>query len=138
MPVEVIEAYKTTDGSRFFDRQFAERHDEEYHLVKPVADLLPKTDLKHGTYKQHDSANLRAIKRKVWELVLAKHKDSYPRWADWDADEVHPCSVVSRVLDGDGPLCQLWNRLSRFNFELGREYDQPYFALHPSEAKEEE
>jgi hypothetical protein len=70
--------------------------------------------------------------------VLSKYGDSYPVWKQWKADEVHPASVIGRVMSGsDGPLAKAWNRLSFYNFDLGREYNQPYFANNPSEATKE-
>lgn len=69
--------------------------------------------------------------------MLTKYGDSYPKWREWHADNVHPMSMVGRVLsDGTlGPLEIAWVTLARYDFLTGREYDQPYFVRNPTEAK---
>ncbi len=131
--MKTIESYEAIDGTKFFNRGQCERYESELRLVSEIK--IPNSKLWHGTYKQHDRQSLLAIKRAVFALVLQKFGDSYPEWRKWDADDVHQMSIVGRVVsEGSGPITNAWNQLGRFNFDLGREYDQPYFALHPDEA----
>jgi hypothetical protein len=67
--------------------------------------------------------------------VLKYYKKSYPMWKEFDADAVHPFSIVGRVLDDcGGPICVAWNRLGCYDFDKGRQYDQPYYVNHPNQA----
>lgn len=129
-----IECYYADDGTRFFDHGQCERYEAELRSVAHIK--IPESKLSHGTYKQHDRYTLLAIKRALWPFVLQKCGDQFPQWREWNPDEVHPMSIVGRVLDDyGGPIANKWAKLARFNFDLGREYDQPYFANHPDEAK---
>jgi hypothetical protein len=129
-----ITAYQASDGTKFFDAAQCERHEAELRLLAEIQ--IPNSKLGHGKYKQHDRVALLSIKRRLWAVILERYGDSFPEWRKWNADQVHPMSIVGRVMsDSDGPIANAWSQLSRFNFELGREYDQPYFANHPEEAE---
>lgn len=132
-----ITQYATSDGNKFLSLAAAESHETELAKVHPILARIPESNLSHGTYVQHDRETLLQIKRDLFALVLAKYGDSYPQWRTFAPDDVHPFSGVGRVLSEDsGPLASAWNRIGCFNFELGREYDQPYFANNPHEAME--
>ena len=133
-----ISRYTCTDGTAFDSKAAATEYEAEYQSVADILKRTPRNDLRHGTYVTHDVEMLRQIRRDLWPLVLAKvnAKDSFPQWLKWDADEVHPLSIVGRVLDDyGGPVAKAWSRLARFCFDTGREFDQPYFVTHPNEAK---
>ncbi len=138
MAITSIPGYTTSDGSRFFSYEQAEAYEREWNSVAWIVARIPDSKLKHGTYKQHDHQKLLQIKRDLWPLVLAKvnARGHYQEWLKLNPDDVHP-SGVSRVLgDTEGPIARAWESLTRFNFELGREYDQPYFANNPEKAEE--
>jgi hypothetical protein len=136
MNIEQVTEYVARDGTRFKDKERCEKYEAELSAVEPIIAMLPQHDLGHGTYLPCDRYLLLAVKRRLFALVLAKYGDRYPTWKTFDADELHPRSVVGRVLDdcGRGPLSDAWATLARFDFNLGREYDQPYFVSHPNEA----
>lgn len=47
--------------------------------------------------------------------------------------DAHPFSIIGRILDDmGGPLNAAWGRLMCID-EQGREWPQPYFALHPED-----
>ena len=134
MHSEQVTEFVATDGARFKQQNHCEEYEEELKLVETIT--LPKTDLKHGTYTQWGRKILLQAKRDLFALVLEKYGDSFPEWREWEPDDVHPMSVVGRVLgDHGGPLANAWSRLACFNFDNGREYDQAYFANHPAEAR---
>ncbi len=137
MHSEQVTEYVAKDGTRFKRQDRCEEHEAELMLVEPILATIPKAELKHGTYIQRDREVVLQAKRDLFALVLEKHGERYPKWLKWDADDVHPHSIIGRVLDDyDGPLSGAWRRIGVFNFDLGREYDQPYFASHPDEATE--
>ncbi len=139
MAITLIPGYKTSDGTRFFSSEQAVAYERELDSVAWIAARIPDSKLKHGKYKQHDRQQLLQIKRDLWPLVLAKVNaaEHYPEWLKKHPDDVHPSSGVGRVLDDTGgPVARAWQKLARFNFELGREYDQPYYANNPEKAEE--
>jgi hypothetical protein len=133
--MKTIESYEAVDGTKFHDRAQCERYEADLRRIAHIK--IPNSKLDHGKYKQHDVESLLAIKRALWTAVLEKYGERWPEWRGWKADDVHPMSVVGRCLDDcSGPIERAWAQLARFNFLLGREYDQPYFALNPNEAVE--
>lgn len=125
------------DGTEFAYESDCKKYEEAYFEIKPIMDRIPNSNLGSGQYKQYDTSFLLQIKRDLWKLVIKQFGDSYPVWKTWNADDVHPMSIVGRILDDNGGLIsRCWRKLENFNFELGREYQQPYFALHPEEAME--
>lgn len=137
--IKTIQQFTCSDGAKFLDKDEAEKHEAEYQLVKPILDRFPKgPNLERGTYRQHNIETLRQLKRDLFKLVLGKVGDDFPKWKGVNPDDVRPDSVVGRVMsDYGGPIASAWCNLGVFNFTLGREYDQPYFANHPEEAKPE-
>jgi len=128
--------YQAGDGTEFNVRHQCERYEAELAAVAPIMARLPKNDLPHGKCKQHDREVLLQVKRDLFALVLAKMGREFPGWRKWNADDVHPMSIVGRVLDDyGGALAKAWSRLAFFNFDNGREYDQPFYANHPDKAE---
>lgn len=136
-----VTEYVTSDGSVFRKSDEAEAYEKEWEAVEQIMRRIPRTDLKDGEYVTHSPEFLRDIRRCLWTLVIEKFKDdmSLRHWRESNPDEVHPLSIVGRILgDCGGPLSKAWNQLSRFCFASGREFDQPYFVEHQSEAKPRE
>lgn len=137
MRQEQVTEYVASDGARFRDPQQCESYERELSMVQPIMNRLPKGDLNAGQYRQHDKEFLLQIKRDLWALVLTRYGKDFPEWLGHDADSIHPLSGVGRVMsDIGGPIAEAWGWLAYFNFDLGREYQQPYYALHPDEALE--
>lgn len=132
-----VTQYTCSDGQKFLSRSSAEQYESEYQQVLPILNRIPNTSLRHGTYVTHDLESLKQIKRDLWPLVLMKVNaaENYMTWLGWNPDDVHPLSIVGRVMDDmGGPISVAWRRLAVFCFEIGREFDQPYFVNHQSEA----
>ncbi len=80
-----------------------------------------------------DPAVVRDIRRAIVALC-AKFHDWFRRH---DPDTIHPMSFAMRLLSEAGPslLSGAWHRLAMIDAE-GREWGQPYYAEHPSKAKQ--
>lgn len=133
-----ITKYTCSDGTSFTDKHRAEKWQEE---LESLADLpsIPAFELRNGQRVKFDKETMFAYRRLLWERVLAKYGESYPKWKTWNADEVQPLSIVGRVMDDHGcPIAKAWQRMSCWNFEHGTIHDQPYFALNFDESKEME
>jgi hypothetical protein len=123
------------DGTQFSDQATCAAHEALLARLKPIMARLPQSRPRGATYVQHDAETLRQVKRDLFGLVLERLGGSYPQWRDVNPDEVHPMSIVGRVLDDcGGPLAKAWSTLARYDFDTGREYEQPYFVAHPQEA----
>lgn len=60
---ETVTEYVACDGTRFKDKERCLAYEDEFHAVEPIMARLPKTDLEHGTYVQHDRETLLQVKR---------------------------------------------------------------------------
>ena len=128
------------DGRRFRSAFECQHYESQLREVNAVMSLVPPVEMPHGTYVLRDAETLRSVRRLLWAIVVREYGENYPQWKTWHADAVHPSSIVGRVLsDGTAvPLSRAWARLACFDFDLGREYQQPYFAVHPGEAVEQQ
>lgn len=121
MKIEQVTEYVARDGRRFRDEASCVTYEHELDLVEPILHRLPRNNVPPHQYVQHHPPTLRAIKRELFALVVARYGDSNPGLKQWDADQVHPCSGVGRAMsDASGPIAEAWRKLARFNFELGR------------------
>lgn len=134
--MKTLTVYETSDGTRYDTKEDAKAHEilaERCRIA--IAILGPPPDLKNGHYVQHDREACLQAKRNLLLIVREQFDVRKFPVLGHDDDAIHPLSTAGRiVLDGQGPLSDAWNRLTRINFYLGREYDQPYFAIHPDEA----
>jgi hypothetical protein len=139
MHTEQVTDYIALDGKRFRDREKCLAYEQELRAVNAIMDRLPKCDPGDGEYFQHDKETLLDARRGLWAMILDKYGESYPEWKKWHADKVHPLSGVGRVLDdfGGNPIADAWRHLARINWELYREYQQPYYAINPGQATKE-
>lgn len=128
--------YEASDG-KSFDTE-AECVAYETGTLLPcirIDALLPRRSLDAGQYYQHNHDDVVSFRRCLWRLVQAKYAIGFPHWADKCAEDIHPRSIVGRVLsDAGGPLNGLWYRLMCIDLDTAREYQQPYYANHPDEA----
>lgn len=110
MRTENVIEYIAVDGNRFKDETACEKYEEELQLIKPIKDRLPINKIDSYQYIQHDKEFLLQIKRDLWDVVLSKYGEEYPKWKECNADDVLPTSVVGRVLDDyGGPISELWS-----------------------------
>lgn len=129
--------YIANDGTEFLSEQKCREYESEKAKLDAIFKGIPQWPDKHGSFVVVPRITLLNARRELWKLVLKEYGDSWPQWKTWDADEVHPMSVVGRVLDDCGGLiAKAWSKMRSWDFEKGRIYDQPYFASHPDEALE--
>ncbi len=125
------------DGAAFSHMADAIEYEKELNMVDAIMSQLPKPKVPSGKYYQHDKNVLDRVRREIFALVVAKHGDAFPKWKTWNYKEVHPSSVVGRVLSEiRSPLSDAWWRFMCINFDLSREYQQPFFAANPGPAQE--
>jgi hypothetical protein len=131
-----VTRFKTADGTEFANESDAIEHEAlslrcERALESTIGKRR-KIDCKH--YVQHDIKIALQAKRLMLEIICEKHGDAYPVLKT-DADQVHPRSFVGRLADDiGGPIGKAWGRLCCIDFDNGREYEQPFFALNPDKA----
>jgi hypothetical protein len=125
------------DGTHFDDQIACAAHEALLARIKAIMDRLPQSRPRGATYVQHNVDVLRKVKRELFALILERFGHTYPEWQNTDPDKVYPASIVGRVLnDAGGPLDRAWSTLARYDFDTGREYEQPYFAMNPHETVE--
>lgn len=124
------------DGTEFGDLNSCLKYEAESMAVNAIFKGIPEWPSKHGSFITVSRTLLLTARRALWALVLEKYGEQCPKWKEWDADEVHPRSIVGRMLDdcGRGPIEKAWSKMSAWDFEKGRIYDQPYFVEHCGEA----
>lgn len=128
--------YEAEDGSRFESKKACEEYEGELRKYqKAMLPLEPRPELSGEQYFQHDREICLKAKRDV--IALAKNTVKDKIW-DNPPDEIHPMSFAGRLIDdcGHAALRHAWGRFCSIDFSTGREYQQPYFTLHPEEATE--
>lgn len=127
--------YIANDGTHFDNEKDAKERDDIVRQVDAAMHPLGKiATLSSDEFIQHDRYDCMAVKRDVFNLAKKLYGTGFACFSH-DADDVHPLSVVGRILDDcGGPLSKAWSRLARINWENYREYQQVYYAMHPNEA----
>ena len=136
MKIEQVTEYVAYDGKRFREEWPCLEYEAELATVTHIMRMMPDTP-PDGTYVECDCDVLKQIKRDLWALVLSEYGERWPAWKDWNVDDVRPDSIVGRVLSDcrHGPLEDAWAELQKCDFASGRVYKQPYYVLHPEEAR---
>ncbi len=134
MPVAFTK-YRASDGSEWNTLVEADKRES---LCCAVADIMaplgPAIDLSDDHYLQHNVATVLAARVGILKLcgrlypnLQAFHHESLL--------DIHPMSYVGRLLSEiGGPLYDAaWSRFMRID-SMGREFQQPYYALngHPN------
>ena len=126
-----ITKWVANDGSEWRALADAEARDK---LVDAIADVMAPLgrdrQLRDNQFIQHDPHSVLRCRVGILKLA-AKEFPSFAIFRHEPLEVVHPMSAAGRILDDcGGPLCQAWNRFMRID-ELGREWQQPYFAANP-------
>lgn len=125
MKTETVTEFVCADGTRFRNSDKAEAYEIELSAVNQIMAKCPVVQLEDGEYFVWPKELLMSIRRDLWARVLEKYGESYPKWSP----TVCPMGTVGRVLDDfSGPLESAWSRMMRWDFDLGREYEQTYFV----------
>ena len=127
--------YKANDGDEFNSKNACLKHEEKLRVIKKLNKILCKKPVDkdcsfaNGSgYIQHTVQNF--ISESCKALKVYEGKDPAKRWKE------NPRGWVGRYLcDGGSEFAALWSRISCID-PLNREWGQPYYVLHPNEAKQ--
>lgn len=134
-----IVVYRAEDGTLFGSPGEAIDHEALLSQIEiAMKSLGPRPQLADGCWKQHDGFACRLARRMIVRIYATRNPEYEQRWKLIESTEdIDPRThVIGRILDG-GPLAQAWQRLSCIDWETYREYDQPYYASNPGEARTE-
>lgn len=144
--MEAITQYRAIDGSIWNDEATAIGRDELVTCVDAV--MLPlgpkwvEKECDHangGGYIQHNPNTVADVHSELLRLARKSSK----RFDEWVTKQVtkydvNPADIgpdwCGRMLDSDGPLSSGFYRLMCID-KKGREWGQPYYALHPNEGE---
>jgi len=137
--MKTITKYVADDGCEFNTPDECEKHEQLIEACNDAMGMLPpRPSIPHGQFMQRDRIACLRAKRGMFTILVARWGESYPEMNGWKADEVHPGSFAGRLASESAkPIASAWWRLSCIDFDTGREYDQPYFANNPGEARGE-
>lgn len=126
--------YKTTDGAVHWSLSTAESHQSVVNDVAAImAPVGPPCDIPYGRYVQRDVNAVWTARRALIERCLPKlMKDA--SLCDALTNRTLPLgSMVGRYFNDSIPGgYRAWSRLDCIDNQ-GREWDQPYHAMHPDE-----
>lgn len=135
-----ITRWQTIDGSVFNTEAEANAHDalrvEIAAILAPLGPLPDDTDFANGGgYLPHDPADVARAKAALCAIAAR----TIPWFREHEAKDIHPMSFAGRLLDDCGPslLRSAWDRLACTD-DRGREWGQPYYALHPTAGTQRE
>lgn len=133
-----ITVYEADDGSRHNTMKAAREKDRLVAEVKQAMSwLADKVSLKDDEYIQHGRDECLNARRGL--VLIARRLYQSSDVFKNDPDVIHPMSKAGRIIsDTEGPLNSAWHRLMCINWSTYREYNQPYFALHPDKSTSEE
>jgi hypothetical protein len=135
--MKIVATYIANDGSRFDSEEACQEHEA---LVDKISKIMSPLGKKRevGTYEyiQHDLEVCFQVKDALYDLAKRtlnpKNDSSYPVLNHETSNrEVYPLSIMGRILDDSNyALGCANNRLMSIDWETGREYQQPYFAIN--------
>lgn len=136
--------YIAEDGRRFDDKEKCQKYDKALIEIKEIMSLLvPKEkyddkncDFSNGEgYIQQDKKIIDEVVSRLCYAIERYHK--FSEWAGWKP-EYGLGGMLGRYLDdGDSPFYRAWCRWACID-KSGREWGQPYYALHPEEGKQKQ
>lgn len=132
--MQEITKWRTEDGKVFDTPEEAQAHETLVGRVKEITAALGERNrsiLNGQGYVQHDPKIVRKVRKSFYQLALEQQG-----FDKAEADEHIPNEyLIGRYLnDSNSYLYDVWCRLQCID-TLGREFDQPYYALHPEKAK---
>lgn len=132
--MRTITKFVAADGREFNDSARCEMYERRLEIAAETMKVLgDRPTLGHWRYVQHDAKIVNAVKNEL----LDRMREAHPSWSWGDSknEDIGTGNIVGRYCDdNDSPFKAAWWRLMCINLTSGREYDQPYFANHESEA----
>lgn len=120
------------DGSRFDDRARCEAYESNCRQINSIMEPLQEVEVRGARYYQHHPSTAKAVANALTQfavnLIIPERKD----------EEWSPYGLIGRFVDDSSNSClrRAFGRICRIDIETGREYEQPYYRLHPNEATE--
>lgn len=141
MKIAAILEYTANDGTVFQDEDKCLEHEEKVETVAKIMEPLgyrpDECDFSNGNnWLQHKSRDVELVKVALLKYIrkFVQHK-----WIDQTIEESVKCdpSWVGRLLSdvNDTVFEGAWYGFMCIDRKTGREYGQPYFAMHPFEVK---
>jgi hypothetical protein len=130
--------YVADDGSRWDDAEKAQQRDMLHAACQEILLMMPPRPGTVDGYIQHDRETVMRVKLRTLQLAQ-RELDPCNRTAwfkDLDKVSMSAGGLMARIIsEAGGPLNKVWWRLNCIDAHM-REWEQPYFALHPSEGKQ--
>lgn len=129
--MKTVTRYQSTDGELHDTAEAAEKRDALIskcaQAMAPLGDT-PKAVKEGKGWVQHRPETVVACRDAILELCCQEgFAKTWPVFFH-RGPEVHPRSIIGRILDDNGGLlAHAWNRFNRID-EAGREHQQSYFA----------
>lgn len=132
-----IMAYEASDGEKFFSKAACMVWEQQLAVVElALGGLKPRPNLLPGTYVQQEVAQVWAARIAIIKAAPLPTDQKAPAIAKCEDKTLPNHANVGMFLDGKDPICRAWRRLDCIDRD-GKEWDQVYFALHPSEGRGE-
>lgn len=136
-----IVSYEARDGQVFLTRTSCLAYERELDTADRILSMLkPKPDLPSGTYIQQDVDAVWNARKAVVCASKLSDSDKAKATPYLDSRTLPNGSMLCRYLDdvmgNNSPLVKVWWRLECCDAQ-GRDWQQPYFAMHPEEGKGE-
>jgi hypothetical protein len=135
--MKIAATYIANDGSRFDSEEACKEHETLVDKIsKIMSPLGEKGKIGTDEYIQHDLEVCFRVKDALYDLAKRtlnpKNNSTYLALKhNTNNREIHPLSVIGRILDDSSSvLSRANNRLMSIDWETGREYQQPYFAMN--------
>jgi len=130
-----VTMYEADDRTRFQDRNEADKYQSALEACRDIERLLPpRQNIPHTRWVQHPIAQYQAWRIALIRLTLKYYPEELPKHVD--PMKVRPQGYLARLVrrTRSSRLRKLWHRFACTDDD-GREFSQPYFALHPREAE---
>lgn len=128
-----IVIFEALDGSRFDVESDCAAYEVLCGKVEQIMEPLKQIDIVGRQFYQHHPGIVRLVANSFTKLAVEATIPSR------GSESWHPQGLVQRFI-GDSSKTVLRKasyRIDCIDLETGREYEQPYFRLHPEEATEE-
>jgi len=131
--MEQVIKYKAKDGGIFNSSTECQEHEllcyQVQQAMAPLGDC-PEAVANGKGWLQHSPQTVIACRQAIMDICVARGMAKTFHVFNLPAKDVHPMSMIGRILDDyGGPLGHAWYRVRRID-EKGREHQQPYYALN--------
>jgi len=145
MKIQSQTFYIAEDGDKFDSAEKCTAHENLVERIRKIMEPLKIPDdaaekvSNHAGHWQHDIETVYAAREDILSICreqqkVAGNENLYPAFKH-HGREVHPLSVVGRILDDiGGPLNDAWRRFAMID-PAGREWQQCFYAYTAGESE---